>query len=162
MLHVVNSPDFARDCSGVRSSVLVFLGLLLSLPLIAPAAQGRVIGNHPAVYDTNGILQPWTSWPDALQREVNWYLKCPVEHGYPRFVYMTFMDGDYRPIEQRPSFIPATQNGMGILSYLKYYTYTGKKDPRLIQMARYLGDYLVKEAVTPDMGKYPRFSRSTG
>jgi hypothetical protein len=137
--------------------------LLLSLLLLgAPLANGQVIGNHRAVYDVNGILQPWTSWSDALAREVNWYLKCPVEQGYPRFVSVTFMDGDYKPIENRPSFIPAMQNGMGIISYLKYYTFTEKKDPRLLQMARSMGDYLVKEAVTPDTGKYPRFSRSTG
>ncbi len=120
------------------------------------------IGNHKAAYDAQGILLPWTSWRDAIEREVNWYLKCPIEHGYPRFVYMTFMDGSYRPIANRPSFIPATQNGMGIISYLKYYAYKAKKDIRLLQMARYMGDYLVKEALTPDTGKYPRFSRSTG
>ena len=71
-------------------------------------------------------------------------------------------DGKYKAIANRPSCIPAMQDGMGIISYLKYYAYKGKKDPRLLQMARYLGDYLVKEAITPDMGKYPRFSRSTG
>ncbi len=120
------------------------------------------IGNHYAVYDSQGTLQPWTSWTDALKREVDWYLKCPVENGYPRFVYMTFMDGNYQAIQNRPSFIPATQNGMGIISYLKYYHFTGSKDQHLIQMARYMGDYLVKEALTPDEGKYPHFSRSTG
>lgn len=68
--------------------------LLLSLLLLgAPLANGQVIGNHRAVYDANGLLQPWTSWSDALGREVNWYLKCPVEQGYPRFVSLTFMDG---------------------------------------------------------------------
>ena len=121
-----------------------------------------MIGNHQAVYDAQGMLLPWTSWQDAIEREVNWYLNCPVEHGHPRFVYMTFMNGNYQPIANRPSFIPATQNGMGIISYLKYYTYKEKKDPRLLQMARYMGDYLVKEALTPDTGKYPLFSRSTG
>src|SRR5690349_24061691 len=73
------------------------------------------IGNQYAVYDSQGTLQPWTAWTDALKREVDWYLKCPVENGYPRFVYMTFMDGNYQPIQNRPSFIPATQNGMGII-----------------------------------------------
>jgi hypothetical protein len=121
-----------------------------------------VIGNHKAVYDAQGMLLPWTPWRDAIEREVNWYLKCPVEHGYPRFVYMTFMDGEYKPLARNATFIPATQNGMGIISYLKYYAYKGRKDARLLQMARYMGDYLVKEASTPDTGKYPRFSRSTG
>ena len=98
--------------------------LLLPLLQLAPAAENQSasepssfkIGNHYAVYDSKDILQPWTSWTDALRREVNWYLKCPVENDYPRFVYMTFMDGNYQPIDKRPSFIPATQDGMGIIS----------------------------------------------
>lgn len=147
-----------------RPIVKIVLSLLLSIfpfrsVLSAPAF---VIGNHPAVYDERGMLQPWTSWGDAIEREVDWYNRCPVERGYPRFVYTTFMDGNYRSITNLPSFIPATQDGMGIISYLKYYAYKGKKDPRSLQMARYLGDYLVKDANTPDTGKYPRFSRSTG
>ena len=138
--------------------------LLLSMAAVisGQSAPALAIGNHPAVYDERGRLQPWTPWTNALDREVNWYLKCPVEHGYPRFVYLTFMDGNYQPVAGRPSFIPAMQNGMGIISYLKYYHYQGKQDPRLLQMARYLGDYLIREALTPDTGKYPRFSRSTG
>lgn len=126
-----------------------------------PAVAPR-IGNHAAVYDQRGMLLPWTSWADAIDREVNWYYQCPVEHGYPRFVYLTFMDGNYEPITNRNSLIPATQNGMGIISYLKYYAYKRKKDARPLQIARFMGDYLVREANTPDTGKYPRFTRSTG
>ena len=136
------------------------LGWILWLSTAALAAQ--TIGNHPARYDAHGILLPWAPWRDALEREVNWYLHCPVENGYPRFVFMTFMDGNYNAIGRKPSFIPATQNGMGIISYLKWHAFTGRKDPRVLQIARYMGDYLVKEALTPDTGKYPRFSRSTG
>ena len=142
-----------------------FRGLLLCVAFlfaVASALPAQNLGNHPAVYDTHGILLPWTPWRDAIQREVNWYLKCPVENGYPRFVYMTFMDGNYEPLKKNATFIPATQNGMGIISYLKYYAWQGKQDPRVLQMARYMGDYLVKEANTPDEGKYPRFTRSTG
>ena len=102
-------------------------------------------------------MQPWTSWRDALKREVNWYLKCPVTNGYPNFVAMTFMRDDYHPRLDRPDFIPATQNGMGIISYLKYHAWTGRKNPKLIAIARAMGDYLVKEDLTPDEGKYPRF-----
>lgn len=120
------------------------------------------IGNHKAVYDRNGILRPWTSWKDALDREMRWYLRCPQEHGYPRFVVVTFMDGDYTWITKRPDTIPAMQNGMGILSYLKYYAYQGKKEPRYLATARAMGDFLVNEGNTPDTGKYPRFTRSTG
>jgi hypothetical protein len=130
-------------------------------PLVL-AKENPVIGNHRAVYDSRGMLLPWTSWTDALDREMSWYQKCPVENGYPRFVYMTFMNGDYQPIASRPDFIPAMQNGMGIISYLKYYAWSGKKNPRLIEFARYMGDYLVKDSLTPDTGRYPRFTRSTG
>ena len=137
-------------------------GICFALLLAAGLVAGQDIGNHKAVYDPNGILLPWTSWKDALDREMNWYLKCPIEQGYPRFVYMTFMDGDYNLIVKRPSFIPATQNGMGIISYLKYYAYQGSKNPKILEFARYMGDYLVKESSTPDTGKYPRFTRSTG
>lgn len=132
---------------------------MLTLCGLCPA---QTISNHKAVYDRHGMLLPWTSWNDALDREMRWYAKCPVEHGYPRFVFMTFMDGDYNLIKDRPSFIPATQDGMGIISYLKYYALHGKKDTQVLRFARAMGDYLVKEALTPDTGKYPRFSRSTG
>jgi hypothetical protein len=139
--------------------MLLCLGCLLGLVSALPAQN---IGNHPAAYDQQGVLLPWTPWRDAIQREVNWYLNCPVENGYPRFVYTTFMDGNYQPMAKNASFIPAMQDGMGIISYLKYHAYQGKKDPRVLRIARYMGDYLVKEANTPDEGKYPRFIRSTG
>jgi ketosteroid isomerase-like protein len=119
------------------------------------------IGFHRAVYDADGKLLPWTSWDDALRREVNWYLKCPMDsHGYPVFAFTTFMDGQYKT--SRLDSIPCTQNGMGILSYLKYWEYTGKTDARVLQWARKLGDYLVCETLTPNEGAYPRFTRSTG
>jgi hypothetical protein len=125
--------------------------------------SSQKLGHHPPVYDARGILQPWTSWTDAIDREMNWYLNAPVENRYPRFVTLTFMDGEYRPVQpERPSFIPATQNGMGIISYLKYYAYKGEGRPKVLEFARAMGDYLVKESCTPDTGKYPRFTRSTG
>jgi hypothetical protein len=126
------------------------------------SAENPVIGNHRAVYDSKGMLLPWTSWADALDREMNWYLQCPIENGYPRFVSITFLDGDYKPIARRRDFIPSMQNGMGIISYLKYYAWSAKKNPKILEFARYMGDYLVKESLTPDTGKYPRFTRSTG
>ncbi len=143
-------------------SVVSCLFLILLTEPASLRAENPIIGNHRAVYDSKGMLLPWTSWYDALDREMNWYLKCPIEDGYPRFVYMTFMDGNYKPIASRPDFIPSMQNGMGILSYLKYYAWTGKKNPKVLEFARYMGDYLVKESLTPDTGKYSRFTRSTG
>ena len=127
----------------------------------AKSAAPKKIGFHTAVYDAQGKLLPWTSWDDALQREVNWYLKCPVDgHGYPLFASTTFMDGQYKP--SRRDNIPCTQDGMGILSYLKYWEYTGRNDQRILTWARKLGDYLVRETLTPNRGAYPRFTRSTG
>ncbi len=117
-------------------------------------------GFHYTNYDNNGTLLPWTNWDDALQREMNWYLDCPFESGYPKFVILTFMDGKYQI--KRKSFIPAMQDGMGIISYIKYYHYKGKKDQRILRLARFMGDFLGDECVTPDSGKYPRFTRSTG
>src|SRR2546425_5040957 len=119
----------------VGPMLLVWGVLFMSL-----TSRAQIIGNHPAVYDGRGILLPWTPWCDALAREVNWYLKCPVESGYPRFVFMTFMDGNYKAIERKPSFIPATQNGMGIVSYLKWHDFTGRTNPRLVRIAEYMGE----------------------
>lgn len=127
-----------------------------------PPEPSGWIGNHKAVYDKNGVLLPWTSWGEVIDREMEWYQKCPLEHGYPRFVVMTFMDGDYNPIERRKDFIPAMQNGMGIISYLKYYHQRGNRNPKWLQVARYMGDYLVRDSLTPNTGKWPRFTRSTG
>src|SRR5438132_325824 len=55
--------------------------------------SAQTIGNHKTIYDAHGMLLPWTSWQDALDREMKWYLNCPIEHGYPRFVHMTFIAG---------------------------------------------------------------------
>jgi hypothetical protein len=38
---------------------------------------------------------------------------------------MTFMDGSYNPRQDGPDCIPAMQNGMGIISCLKYYAWSG-------------------------------------
>jgi len=74
------------------------------------------IGWHKAVYNENKRepkLVPRTSWDNAIEREMNWYIKAPVnDHGYPSYVYITFMDENYQPY--RNDFLPATQNGMGI------------------------------------------------
>lgn len=133
-----------------------------ALSSLAAAAPPVTLGSHQAKYAPDGSLLPWTSWKDAIDREMNWYLHAPLEHGYPSFVSMTFMNDRYQPEAGRPSFIPSMQDGMGIISYLKYYEFTGKKDPQVLRVARYMGDYLVKESLTPDTGKYPRFTRSTG
>src|SRR5213593_3420620 len=115
-----------------RVSALVAVLLACGVSSIVRRADAQIIGNHAAVYDEHGVLQPWTAWRDALSREVNWYLKCPWTNAYPRFVVMTFTDGNYNPRKDRPDFIPAMQNGMGIISYLKYYAWSRRKDRRLL------------------------------
>ena len=122
------------------------------------------IGWHTAVYDDNQKepkLAPWTTWDNALEREMNWYLRAPLNnHGYPSYVYITFMDENYQ--SYRNDFIPATQNGMGIISYLKYWEYKGKSNAKVLEVAKKMGDYLIREANTLNEGAYPGFTRSTG
>jgi len=93
---------------------------------------------------------------------MNFYQQCPLDQGYPRFVLTTFLDGGWIPMPDRTDTIPATQNGMGILSYLKFYELRGGRDLRFLQTARAMGDYLMKETLTPNYGRYPAFTRSTG
>jgi hypothetical protein len=120
------------------------------------------IAGHTLEFDGLGHLLPWTAWHAALDLEMNFYRQCPAEQGYPRFVCETFLDGDWIPNSQRTDTIPATQNGMGILSYLKFHELRGKREPAWLGVARRMGDYLIKEALTPDGGRFPRFTRSTG
>jgi len=145
-----------------RILLIVFMCPWFACCGLLQAEEKTTIGNHPAQYDEHGILRPWTTWRDALAREMNWYLRCPKENGYPRFVTLTFMDGSYQASASRKDMIPAMQQGTGILSYLKYYAWTGRKNPEWLAYARAMADYLIKEASTPDTGKYPGFPRSTG
>ena len=127
-----------------------------------PNSQPVAIAGHAASFDAQGKLKPWTSWNAALDLEMNFYQHCPSDHGYPRFVLATFLDADWTPIAERTDTIPATQNGMGILSYLKYFELRNKQEPRYLATACAMGDYLVKESLTPRLGTYPAFTRSTG
>ena len=121
-----------------------------------------VLGGHAIQFDDEGKLAPWTSWSTALDREMEFYQQCPTDRGYPRFAYVTFLDSEWTPIADRTDTIPATQIGMGIVSYLKFYDLHGKRDVRLLRTACAMGDYLVREALTPNGGRYPNFTRSTG
>jgi hypothetical protein len=164
MLFSIAGASGTRLASPVLGSSLSTARGNLSTPIGGPEGSdsGVMIGNHKARYNSHGVLLPWTSWGDAIDREMQWYLKCPMEQGYPLFLSVTFMDGNFQPIERRKDFIPSMQNGMGIISYLKYYKSRGSRNPKWLQVARYMGDYLVNESLTPDTGKWPRFTRSTG
>src|SRR5258707_1241803 len=65
-------------------------------------------------------------------------------------------------VPDRRDAIQAMQNGMGILSYLNLYGLRDRRDAIYLDTARAMGDYLVREALTPALGRYPRFTRSTG
>ena len=147
----------------ISIGVLVVMAsfILQSAVTDTESALPEKVGFHRAVYDADGKLLPWTTWDDAIDREMNWYLNCPLDpHGYPIFVFTTFMDEHYKPY--RTDTIPCTQLGMGIISYLKYWEYKGKSNAKVVEWARKMGDYLVKETLTPETGVYPRFTRSTG
>lgn len=92
---------------------------------------------------------------------MNFYQQCPSDHGYPYFVLATFVDGSWTPDPNRTDAIPATQNGMGIISYVKYFELRGSTDLRFMKTACAMGDYLVGETLTPASGRYPAFTRST-
>ncbi len=145
-------------CAGLWTAGL---WLQSGTPALPRAAQPARVGFHEAIYDAGGRLLPWTTWEDAVEREMAWYLNCPLgTKGYPVFVYATFMDDLYRPTKSE--IIPATQNGMGILSYLKYWEYRQHANPKVLAWAQKMGDYLVFESLTENKGPYPRFTRATG
>jgi hypothetical protein len=131
-------------------------------PLAAQKFVPLKIASHDAKYGDDARLLPWIAWNTALDREMSFYETALTEHGYPRFATVTFLDGNWEPLVEHLDTIPSTQNGMGIISYLKFYELRGKTNPKTLAIARKMGDYLIQEALTPDEGKYPRFTRSTG
>jgi hypothetical protein len=154
--------DVGRRRLLAPSAALVFTVIALC-PAPAAQADERVkIAGHRARFDAAGRLLPWTSWSAALEREMHFYQQCPSDHGYPRFVTETFLESDWKPDPARHDTVPATQNGMGILSYLKLYALYGKRHAAYLRTARAMGDYLALEALTPAVGPYPHFTRSTG
>lgn len=139
---------------------------LITVAFAEPPAEIRPaterIATHTARFDDGHRLLPWISWNIALDREMAFYETAPSERGYPVFVTTTFLDGDWNALPERTDTIPATQNGMAIISYLKFYALRGKRNARTLALASAMGDYLVAEDLTPDTGAWPRFTRSTG
>lgn len=129
--------------------------------LLASIADPTTIGFHPAKYDVNGNLLPWNNIQSVVDLEMNYYLQCPIgKHGYPVFVYNTFMSGSYESAGY--TILPGTQLGFGIISYLKYFHLTNRSNPKVLQWAVKMGDYIANEALTPSFHSYPSFPRSTG
>eukprot|EP01116_Phalansterium_solitarium_P008642 TRINITY_DN22589_c0_g1_i1.p1 TRINITY_DN22589_c0_g1~~TRINITY_DN22589_c0_g1_i1.p1 ORF type:complete len:443 (+),score=138.37 TRINITY_DN22589_c0_g1_i1:44-1372(+) len=136
--------------------VFVVIGASLTL-----GQNATTVGFHPAVVADDGTLLPWKPLADVLDMEMDWYLACPIgEHGYPVYAYSTFMNGTYQTYNTM--IIPAMQLGMGIISYVKYWHFTGQQNAKVIVAARSMAEYLIKEALSPDAGPYPRFPRSSG
>jgi len=121
-----------------------------------------IIAGHAARFDSRGQLLPWTAWNTALDLEMRFYMSCPADRGYPRYAYVTFLDGEWNPHPDRTDTIPATQSGMGILSHLKFYEWRNRQVPSHLDSARRMGNYLIHESLTPAAGRYPSFTRSTG
>jgi hypothetical protein len=112
----------------IRFLLLCALSLPPFLLLTQPALPIRV-ATHEARFDPQGHLLPWISWTTALDREMHFYQRCPAGHGYPRFASVTFLNGDWTPQTDPNDTISATQDGLGIISYLKFYELRGKQDP---------------------------------
>jgi hypothetical protein len=66
-------------------------------------------------------------------------MNCPLgRDGYPVYVYNTFMDGNCT--SDGYVIISGMQNGMGIISYLKWWEYTGRTNNRVLEFAKLMGD----------------------
>ena len=147
---------------GSQCLAIVAMLVLAGLGSAARGAEPLLIAGHVAQFDAAGKLLPWIDWPTALERELSFYREAPEDHGYPRFVTETFLETDWTPDPARHDTIPATQNGMGIISYLKLYARSDAHAESELATARAMGNYLLHEALTPETGSYPRFTRSTG
>ena len=71
-----------------------------------------MLAGHPVIVDAAGRLMPWISWGIALDREMDFYQQCPLDHGYPRFAHVTFLYGDCNPAPDRTVTIPASKSVM--------------------------------------------------
>jgi hypothetical protein len=161
-----------KKTTNKRRTIFIILFVVIMIPLLILSRMLKhrhvhiekpigKIGFHEARSDQNGLLLPWTSWEDALKREMNWYYKAPIgKLGFPVYFYSTFIGDDYKPYKNE--IIPCTQLGMGILSYLKYWEYNGKSDSLPLKYAVRMGEFLADLASTPNAGIYSNFPRSTG
>jgi len=75
--------------------------------------QPMTLAGQSVEFDSVGRLMPWTSWNTALDREMNFYQLCPLDHGYPRFAFTTFMDGGWEPFPDRAGHHSGNPDGGG-------------------------------------------------
>ncbi|MGB7731741.1 MAG: hypothetical protein WBL50_27230 [Candidatus Acidiferrum sp.] len=88
---------------GMRVFGVLLFAALLSLPALTfqHTSQPIVIATHEARFDAEGRLLPWIAWNTALDREIRFYQQCPAGHGYPLFVSVIFLDGNWEPQPDR-------------------------------------------------------------
>ncbi len=125
---------------------------LLPLFFFSQNTSPVLIATHEARFDALGRLLTWTSSNTALGREMHFYQQCPEEHCGQRFGSVTFLDGEWKPLSDRTDTIPATQDGMGIVFYFKFYELRGKRRGACLKTARTCGDDLVQGASTAAVG----------
>ena len=103
------------------------------------------IAGHALSLMRLGRLMPWTSWNAALDREMNFYQQCPLDHGYPRFVCETFLDGDWTPEpgSHRYHSGDSEWHGHPFVSQILRTARQAASRPGSTPRAR-MGDYLVK------------------
>jgi len=53
-------------------------------------------------------------------------------------------------------------DGMGIISYVRYYQYTNRTQPRFLEYAEMMARYIINYTLTADHGKWPSYPRSSG
>ena len=87
-----------------------------------------------------------------------------MDHGYPLFVlWRHFWTPIGRPFPTARTPSPRLRTAWALLSYLKYYELRARREPAHLQTARFMGDYLVRESLTPNFPENIRaFTRSTG
>ncbi len=59
--------------------------LILSVCFLAQTGAAQIIGNHPAVYDQRGILQPWTPVARCAGTRSELVFEMPVDERLPAF-----------------------------------------------------------------------------
>ena len=78
-------------------------------------------------------------------------------------MYSTFVDGDYKIIvPDGLQVIAAMQDGMAIISYVKYYELTNRTSTSTLALANQVGHYLVQYTLTQPVGPYANVTRSSG
>jgi hypothetical protein len=117
------------------------------------------LGFYSAKIDASGNLLPARPWRDALEIQLSFYANTdhtPVRDSYPEWVFNTFMEssginGTFK--SDGFTILPGSQDAMGIISFLKAWELSGRKDTRSLNLAAMLGDYVVRYCNTWDIGE---------